>query len=194
MLSHLRAGNATPPKARADVRQSYWHPYDLEIGWPFMPAFRTHSHETTAAVLDHFRRIVRTLRESSRAAETRLGVTGAQLFVLRALAGPEPLSLNQVAARTHTHQSTVSVVVKRLVARRLVRRGVSPLDARRVQLRLTARGHGVLRRAPLAAQDRLIAGLEALSSTDRARLATTLGRLVATMGLRSAPPAMFFED
>ena len=158
-----------------------------------MPTTSTRSRETTA-VLDHLRRIVRTLRESSRSAETRLGVTGAQLFVLRALAGPEPLSLNQVAARTHTHQSTVSVVVKRLVARRLVRRAVSTLDGRRVQLRLTARGHAVLRRAPLAAQDRLVAGLEALSGTDRVRLATTLGRLVAAMGLRTAPPAMFFEE
>ena len=158
-----------------------------------MPTTRRHSRETTA-VLDHLRRIVRTLRESSRAAETRLGVTGAQLFVLRALAGPEPLSLNQVAARTHTHQSTVSVVVKRLVARRLIRRAVSALDGRRIQLRLTDRGHAVLERAPLAAQDRLIAGLETLSATDRARLATTLGRLVAAMGLRTAPPAMFFEE
>ena len=157
------------------------------------PPARTHSSETTA-VLDHFRRIVRTLRESSRAAETNLGVTGAQLFVLRALAGPDPSSLNQVAARTHTHQSTVSVVVKRLVDQRLVRRTVSPLDGRHLQLSLTPRGRAVLRRAPLAAQDGLIAGLEALSDADRRRLATTLGRLVAAMGLGAAAPAMFFEE
>jgi DNA-binding MarR family transcriptional regulator len=193
MLSHLRAGNATPPGARAGTGQSYWHQYVLRIGWPFMPTSGAHAR-ATAAVLDHLRRIVRTLRESSRAAETRLGVTGAQLFVLRALAGPEPLSLNQVAARTHTHQSTVSVVVKRLVARRLIQRAVSALDGRRIQLRLTARGQAVLRRAPLAAQDRLIAGLEALSAAERTRLATTLGRLVGAMGLRTAPPAMFFEE
>src|SRR4051812_212495 len=131
-----------------------------------MPAIVAHSRETTV-VLDHLRRIVRTLRESSRAAEARLGVTGAQLFVLRALAGPRPLSLNQVAARTHTHQSTVSVVVKRLVSQRLVQRAPSTVDGRRVELGLTARGRAVLERAPLAAQDRLVAGLESLARKDR---------------------------
>jgi DNA-binding MarR family transcriptional regulator len=145
-------------------------------------------------VLDHLRRIVRTLRESSRAAEARIGVTGAQLFVLRALAGDRPLSLNQVAARTHTHQSSVSVVVKRLVARRLVRRTVSTVDARSLELGLTARGRAVLARAPLAAQDRLIAGLEALSAKERRQLAAGLGRRVEAMGLAEAVPAMFFEE
>lgn len=157
------------------------------------PGAPAHSRETTA-VLDHLRRIVRTLREGSRAAETRLGVTGAQLFVLRALARTKPLSLNEVAARTHTHQSTVSVVVKRLVAQKLVRRTTSVADARNLELSLTARGRAVLQRAPLAAQDRLIAGLESLSRTERARIASGLGRLVVAMGLPPEPPAMFFED
>ncbi|MCC6850104.1 MAG: winged helix-turn-helix transcriptional regulator [Deltaproteobacteria bacterium] len=158
-----------------------------------MATRRPRTRETTA-VLDHLRRIVRTLRESSRATEARLGVTGAQLFVIRALVGPEPSSLNEVAARTHTHQSTVSVVVKRLAARGLVRRATAAGDARRAQLTLTPRGRAVLARAPLAAQDRLIAGLEALSPADRTRLAATLGRLVAAMGLAAAAPAMFFEN
>lgn len=152
-----------------------------------------HSRETTV-VLDHLRRIVRTLRESSRAAEARLGVTGAQLYVLRALAGRRPLSLNEVAERTHTHQSTVSVVVRRLVDRRLVHRAVSDVDGRCVQLGLTARGRGVLERAPLAAQDALVTGLEALTAKDRRQLAATLGALVEAMGLEAAEPAMFFEE
>ena len=152
-----------------------------------MPRRRAQFRETTI-VLDHLRRIVRTLRE------TRLGVTGAQLFVLRALAGPAPISLNAVAARTHTHQSTVSVVVKRLVARRLVQRTPATDDRRRLELSLTPRGRAVLERAPLAAQDRLVAGLDALAPADRTQLAATLGRLIAAMGLRAAPPAMFFED
>jgi DNA-binding MarR family transcriptional regulator len=158
-----------------------------------MPLADAHSRETTV-VLDHLRRIVRTLRESSRAAEARLGVTGAQLYVLRALAGRRPLSLNEVAERTHTHQSTVSVVVRRLVERRLVHRAVSGVDARRVELGLTARGRTLLERAPLAAQDALVAGLEALSAKDRRQLAGTLGALVGAMGLAAAEPAMFFEE
>jgi len=148
----------------------------------------------TTRVLDSLRRIVRSLRESSRAAEADLGVSGAQLFVVRALAEAPALSLNELAARTHTHQSTVSMVVKRLVARRLVARSISARDGRRLVLRLTARGRALLARAPLAAQDALIAGLAALASRDRRALAAGLQRLVEAMRLHDAEPAMFFEE
>ena len=157
-----------------------------------MPRTRRQQRDTTA-VLNDLRRIVRALRESSRAAERRLGVTGAQLFVLRALAGTQALSLNELAERTHTHQSTVSVVVKRLAARRLVRRKTSPLDRRRIALSVTAHGRVVLERAPLAAQDVLVDGLDRLADEDRHALAVALRRLVAAMGLRAAEPTMFFE-
>jgi DNA-binding MarR family transcriptional regulator len=146
------------------------------------------------SVLDDLRRIVRALRVSSRAAEQRLGVSGAQLFVLQALRGQRPLSLNELAARTRTHQSTVSVVVKRLCTAGLVRRSVSKLDARRVELRLTAAGRARLEKAPLAAQDRLIEGLERLPRRERAALAASLHGLVEAMRLGDAPPEMFFED
>ncbi len=145
-------------------------------------------------VLDHLRRIVRVLRESSRAAEGLLGVTGAQLFVLKALAGSPALSLNDLAARTRTHQSTVSVVVSRLVARRLVRRTPSQADGRRVELSLSPKGRALLARAPLAAQDALIEGIERLPRAQRKSLATALRSLVRAMNLQDEAPAMFFED
>jgi DNA-binding MarR family transcriptional regulator len=146
------------------------------------------------AILDDLRRIVRVLRESSRAAEGQLGVSGAQLFVLRTLATAPALSLNAVAARTRTHQSTVSVVVRRLVEAGLVSRKSSLLDARRVSLKLTKRGEQLLERAPLAAQDRLIQGIERLPQQERKRLKTSLHALVLAMQLGDAPPEMFFEE
>ncbi len=62
-------------------------------------------------MLDAIRRIVQALRESSRAAEKRVGLSGAQLFVLQTLGESPGLSLNELAERTRTHQSSVSVVV-----------------------------------------------------------------------------------
>jgi DNA-binding MarR family transcriptional regulator len=145
-------------------------------------------------VLDDLRRIVRVLRASSREAERRLGVSGAQLFVLRALGGERAVSINTLAARTRTHQSTVSGVVKRLVARRLVHRAISDADRRRTELRLTAAGRKLLDRAPRAGQERLIDGLERLARRDRAVLAAGLHRLVRAMGLADEPPGMFFDE
>jgi DNA-binding MarR family transcriptional regulator len=145
-------------------------------------------------VLDAIRRIVRALRESSRDAEAKLGLSGAQLFVLQRLASaPAPLSLNELADRTLTHQSTVSVVVTRLVAGGLVSRGRDGGDGRRVEIALTARGRAALKRAPAAAQDRLIAALGAVGPTARRTLARELGRLIEAMALPAQAPPMFFE-
>jgi DNA-binding MarR family transcriptional regulator len=145
-------------------------------------------------ILDSFRRIIRVLRESSRAAEQRVGVTGAQLFVLQTLARRPSLSLNELAEHTHTHQSTVSVVVSKLVEAGLVHREPSGKDARRLQLALSSEGRALLRRAPGAAQERLIEAIEGLAVLERGGLATLLGRLVETMDVADQEPGMLFDD
>jgi DNA-binding MarR family transcriptional regulator len=144
--------------------------------------------------LDAIRRIVQALRESSRAAERRAGLSGAQLFVLHALAESPGLSLNQLAERTRTHQSSVSAVVTRLTRERLIERGTARGDARRAVLHLSSRGHNRLRSAPRTAQERLIAAVDALPAADRRRLATTLNRVVDGMGLPTRRPAVMFDE
>jgi DNA-binding MarR family transcriptional regulator len=145
-------------------------------------------------ILDSLRHIVRVLRIASRAAEKRVGLSAAQLFALNKLAEGGAGSLGELAGRTFTHQSSVSVVVQRLVERDLVRRQASRVDGRRVELVLTAAGRALLRRAPQAAQDQLIAGLQRLSSAERRRLARTLARLVRALGGTERAPTMFFEE
>jgi DNA-binding MarR family transcriptional regulator len=145
-------------------------------------------------ILNGIRLIVQDLREASRAAEARFGLSGAQLFVLQTLAATSGMSVNELAARTYTHQSSVSVVVKKLVRRRLVRARRAKADARRLELALTAAGVKVTRRAPDAAQARLIAGLEGLSPAQRRQLAGGVRRLVRGMGVEGREAAMFLED
>jgi DNA-binding MarR family transcriptional regulator len=147
----------------------------------------------TRAVLDSIRRIVRALRESSRMTERSVGLGAAQLFVLQRLAGAAPLSLNELADRTLTHQSSVSVVVSRLVGGGLVARRRAADDGRRVEITLTPAGREVLSRAPAAAQDRLIGALGLLGDAARKDLARHLGRLVEAMALPLHHPPMFFE-
>ena len=150
------------------------------------------TNETTA-VLDGLRRIVRVLRESSREAESKLGVSGAQLFALKALSEARQLSLSELAERTRTHQSSVSVVVKRLVRSKLVARKASPEDARQLELSLTPQGRALLKRAPNAAQDRLILAVEALPRGERQALGRVLAHLSEAMGAAETAPQMFFE-
>jgi DNA-binding MarR family transcriptional regulator len=148
----------------------------------------------TRAVLDGVRRIVRTLHESSRAAEKQVGLTGAQLFVLQKLGESPAASLNELASRTHTHQSSVSTVVSRLVERGLVLRAPSAADARRLELRLSAEGRRLLARAPDAAQARLIESIEQLPAAGRRALARSLQALAVAMDLADREPVMFFDE
>jgi len=147
----------------------------------------------TRAVLDAIRRIVRALRESSRATERSVGIGAAQLFVLHRLASAPALSLNELAARTLTHQSSVSVVVSRLADRGLVTRSRGGDDGRRISISATAAGRALLARAPAAAQERLLAGLALLGAGQRRQLADLLGRLIDLMALPDKSPPMFFE-
>ena len=148
----------------------------------------------TRVVLDAVRRIVRTLHESSRAAEKAVGVTGAQLFVLQTLAESPGLSLNALAARTRTHQSSVSTVVSRLVQQGLVLRSPAPGDARRLVLRLSGSGRRLIGRAPGAAQTRLIRAVEQLPAGPRRALAESLHSLTTAMDLTDREPVMFFAE
>src|SRR5690606_17967130 len=107
-------------------------------------------------VLDGIRRIVQALRESSGDAERLTGASAAQIFVLGRLAEHEALSVNELARKTFTHQSSVSEVVTRLVDRRLVARRPDPADRRRRLLTVTRQGHKVLAAAPPTAQERLL--------------------------------------
>lgn len=148
----------------------------------------------TQEILDSIRRIVQGLRVSSRMAEKRAGVSGAQLFVLQALAQSKGLSINELAARTQTHQSSVSAVVTKLEERGLILRSRDPRDARRMSLQLSPSGRRLLKKVPATTQERMLAALEAMPARDRARLARLLQSLVAATGLSQKPAPLFFEE
>lgn len=153
------------------------------------------TQDATRRAFDHFRRIVRALRSSHRAA-AHFNLTGAQLFVINVIGeAGGPLSVNEVAQRTETDQSTVSVVTNRLVERGLLKRERSAEDSRRVELSLTAAGRALQKKAPATvAQQRLKAALEALSGTDSAELVRLLDLLIDGMQLGGEPAEMMFDD
>lgn len=145
-------------------------------------------------VLDDLRKIVRDLRVTAREAERAAGISGAQLFVLQVLADGRVTSMNELAERTYTDQSSVSVVVRRLVEGGLVARKSSSEDARRVELQLTAAGRTLLRRVPEPMQMRMVSALQRMKGTDLEALRRGLGALVAAVGLETERAEMFFDD
>jgi DNA-binding MarR family transcriptional regulator len=121
-------------------------------------------------------------------------LSGAQLFVLQQLGERPADSVNELAERTHTHQSSVSVVVRRLVERGLVVRTPAPDDGRRVRLDLSPRGRSTLRRTRPVAQLTLIHALGRLGPGQRQRLVALLRLLVGEMGLDTSPARLMFAD
>jgi DNA-binding MarR family transcriptional regulator len=149
---------------------------------------------SSAGTLRALRRLVRALRLADRAAESRLGLSAAQLFVLERLAEGPVGSMAELAGRTLTDASSVSVVVQRLSERGLVVRAVATDDARRTTLRLSASGKRLLGAAPRSPQAELLDALEQLNTTERKELERLLERVVRGMGIdETAPTPMFFE-
>ncbi len=148
----------------------------------------------SARILDAIRRLVRHLRLADRAAQSDLGISGAQLFVLTELGKTPSLSLNDLAARTRTDQSSVSVVVSRLVDAGMISRDRDPRDARRLILNLTKKGSTLLLRAPAVAQEQMLAAIDALSPADRKRFADVFTSLVDALPAEPGPAPMLFEE
>lgn len=145
-------------------------------------------------ILDAIRRLVQLLRLSDRAAQSRVGLSSAQVFVLAELGKEDALSLKDLAERTRTDQSSVSVVVGRLVAAGYVARGRAEDDARRLVLKLTRAGRAALQRVPPIAQEQLIGALETLPASARRQFADTFAELLDAMGAEKGKPPMLFED
>ena len=143
-------------------------------------------------VVDALRSIVQSLRISGRVAEQQVGISSAQLYILEELAERPAQSINELAERTFTHQSSVSMVVSRLADSHLVSRTSSPGDARRLSISLTSAGRALLRKAPDTAQARLVEGLRTLDKSELRGLAdylSTLDEILVESASESRPRA-----
>jgi DNA-binding MarR family transcriptional regulator len=159
------------------------------------PCAGTDEMSDVARSMDAVRGIVRSLRINSRQIELKIGISLAQLFVLQQVAERPAESLNELSERTATHQSSVSVVVRRLVKRGFVSRRSSAIDKRRVQIALTAAGRKLLLDAPQTISGRLLAALEQFSPTEQRQLANLLDAWIDTAGISvSSAPMMGEED
>ena len=145
-------------------------------------------------ILNSIRRLVRALRLFDREAQSKYGISAAQMFVLHALDQDEVLSLNVLAERTATDQSSASVVVQRLVDAGYVTRTAKKEDRRHIELRLTPKGRNVSRKSPPPAQQKILAAVESMSARDRKQFAALLEAFVDEFGVSGKKAPMLFED
>ena len=154
---------------------------------------QTESELLAARAMDGLRRLVRALHAGTSASERLVGLSSAQLFVLRQLHAEPKQSLGDIARRTRTTQSSVSEVVARLVKRALVLREPSASDRRRAALTLTPAGRALVSTAPETVQERLVAGFGRLDPASQRALAECVEAWLAASGLTDVAATFFFE-
>ncbi len=121
--------------------------------------------------------LVHELQSMSKRTNTRIGVTGPQRLVIRILGRRPGLSAGELAELLRLHPSTLTGVLRRLEARKLVARAPSRLDGRRAVLHLTAAG----KRLDRASQPTVEAAVgTALGSLD-ARTITAASRTLTAL-------------
>jgi DNA-binding MarR family transcriptional regulator len=150
--------------------------------------------DSRQTILSQIRVLVSQLHRSARAVERKTGITNAQLYLLRQLDGVDGLSVNDLAARARTSQSTASILAKRLVTAGLVSRAKSTTDGRSTILSLTTSGRRMLRKAPPPPTQSLFDGLDALTDTEARTLAKALRPLIKKLHLESETPTLLFEE
>ncbi len=137
--------------------------------------------EPAARVLRRFRLVFNAVKTHFQQVEKKAGVGGAQLWALSIIRASADIGVNGLARAMDVHQSTASNLVKSLVERELVVATKDGIDRRTVQLRLTAAGARVLRRAPGPLTGVLPQALASLDDKALARLDADLALLITAL-------------
>ncbi len=150
--------------------------------------------EDTRKIMDLIRIIVRSLRLSTKEYEQSCGLNGAQIFLMQQIPASGGISVNDLAERTYTHQSTVSQLLTRLTALGLVSRSRSKEDRRRQNIVLSSKGKKVLKDTPRTAQEELAAAIQELSFAKRRSLEKILKEVVMHAEWQQETPSLFFSE
>jgi DNA-binding MarR family transcriptional regulator len=126
--------------------------------------------------------VVHGLDKTSKRMLREIGVTAPQRLVLRVIGASPGTSAGEVAMTLHTHKSTLTGVLQRLVERGLVVRVPDSRDRRRVVLRLTASGERIDATREGTVEAAVVHALRGVSDQKRAIVAAVLRRLATELG------------
>ena len=145
-------------------------------------------------IMSSLRRMIKSLQDYSQKVSSHFGITGPQLWVLKALYEKSSLSLGELSKRMYLNPSTITGVVDRLERRNYVLRDRSAKDRRVVKVRLTPKGERLVRRAPKPVQGRLIYGLRRLKEDELLLIQKSFEKLVEIMEAQDAKVTFVFDQ
>jgi DNA-binding MarR family transcriptional regulator len=134
--------------------------------------------EAAVPVLRKFRLVFNAIKSHFREVERKTGVAGAQVWALAVIREQPGIGVGALARALDIHQSTASNLLKPLIEQGLVTATRSDTDRRSLQLRITARGQAVVRKAPAPLSGLLPDALSRLDAKTLSRLDQDLEALV----------------
>jgi DNA-binding MarR family transcriptional regulator len=140
---------------------------------------RAKKHDESAAqVLRQFRLIFSAVRNHFREVEKSAGIGGAQVWALSCIRDHPGVRVTELAAIMDVHPSTVSNLVRSLLASDLVRTEQGKEDRRAVLLHIRPAGRTVLRKVPGPFTGVLPQALRALDTATLRRLELDLAHVI----------------
>ena len=146
-----------------------------------------------AEAIDNLRRVFQVIQEHSKKVEYATGLTGPQLWAIKALSEAAPLTVSELARRMYLHPATVVGILDRLESNDLIKRTRSKEDRRVVWVELTPKGKKLVTDAPEVAQGLLVMGLEKIPLIGLKEIDKGLKRLVSILGAENTFPHLILS-
>ena len=134
-------------------------------------------------ILQKFRIIVSAAQKYSQRVEKQLGVTGAQLWIMKEIDVAPGLRVGEVAKKLAIHQTTASNLLDALEKKEMICKTRQATDQRIVNLSLTAKGRSLMQKAPEPVRGLLPEALSQMKSDDLTRLGESMDILLHSIQL-----------
>jgi DNA-binding MarR family transcriptional regulator len=138
--------------------------------------------EIANATLKALRRVLRATEGGTRKLAAATGLTPSQLLVLREIDSGREVTPGFIAQRLQFGHATITAIVDRLVALKLVTRSRSEQDKRRILLNVTEAGQQCLANAPDMLQEVFAVRFAALPPWEQAMILAGTERLAYILG------------
>ncbi|MFC7704240.1 MarR family winged helix-turn-helix transcriptional regulator [Plastorhodobacter daqingensis] len=136
------------------------------------------------------RRILRATELYGRELARAAGLTAVQIRVLQIVAGSGHSTPKDIARRMGVSQATMTALIDRLEAKKMVERRRSPRDGRQTDIFITDAGRTAVETAPDPLQQRYVKQFEALADWEQAMIVAALERVAGMLdanGIDASP-------
>ena len=139
---------------------------------------KSNKRELALEVLGKFRSIYGSAKNHFRIIEEKCGISGSQLWILKEVALSPDIGVTQVSEKLSIHQTTCSLLVEKLVKKKLITKERSQEDQRRVGLKATDEGLAMLVKAPQPVEGILPSAVNAMDDQSLNKLNEALMLLI----------------